>query len=448
MSEHNVLVYVRPWNFDQFKDLANRIWPDSGHIYISEHKSCDKSGYFDLFYENFKLDEDVVQSKFDKNEIDEIIKRCRLLRSLDYEIANKLIFSCERAIRHVIEINKPANVLSITIDSYILDVMERICIEIGIKFVGLVPVFLNGYFRVTSRGERNTVRDVHFDEVASIKGRLLADDYKPSFLKDDRSNSRFLQLKSYAVAVLRPFAYFVARHLKGDPANYHLWSSEVVWREKRAWLENPTYVEFDEILKNSSSTQPTLFLPLQMSPEATIDYWSTDMKWIDYEDFVCDLVDKISPNFRIVVKEHPNVVGFRTAGFYKRLAAIPGCSMVHHKVNSNQILKACDGVVVCTGSVGFEAFLRGKPVFTSSEIFYDEKNYAHGLEELIKSGLMSAASDDSVRTGAVEGLLKCVAPGKFINDGTWSAVIPEHLQENAKVAKAITLFLEESVMQK
>jgi capsule polysaccharide modification protein KpsS len=221
-----------------------------------------------------------------------------------------------------------------------------------------------------------------------------------------------------------------------------------VWREKRAWLENPTYVEFDEILKKSSSSQPTLFLPLQMSPEATIDYWSTDMKWIDYEDFVCDLVGKFSPNFRIVVKEHPNVVGFRTAGFYKRLAAIPSCSLVHHKVNSNQILKACDGVIVCTGSVGFEAFLRGKPVFTSSEIFYDERNYTHRLNELFESGQLPAALDDSVCTDAVESLLKCVAPGKFINDGTWSALNPEHLEENAKVAKAITLYLEESVMQK
>src|SRR5690606_8161969 len=98
---------------------------------------------------------------------------------------------------------------------------------------------------------------------------------------------------------------------------------------------------------------------LQHVPEATVDYWCNDLSVIEYERTLLEVVTHRSSDFHFVIKEHPNVLGMRHPALYDKLNTIEGVTICPTNVNSNTLVAASDAVLVWTGSVGFEAALRG-----------------------------------------------------------------------------------------
>jgi len=177
-----------------------------------------------------------------------------------------------------------------------------------------------------------------------------------------------------------------------------------------------------------------------MSPEATIDYWSSDTRWIDYERFILDLVRRYRGKWRFVVKEHPNLMGYRSRGFYKRLDAEPNCVMVAPKVPSNKLISMCQSVLVCTGTAGFEAALRGKPVLSDSEPYYAPPGILLPVDTL--EGELPSPIEDSARQRALmEHVLRGTLPGRFLNNGKWDVDNPEHRVWSETMAASIEGYL-------
>ncbi len=128
VKKETILVYVRPWNSTQFHDLGRRVWPHANLAFLSEHPSCDDSGFRESFYKVWKklgsCDEPAV-SLMDQD-ITEISLRCRLLRQLDVKVSRRLVLAACITLEEVFDRLKPAYILSVTVDSYLLHVLYLI----------------------------------------------------------------------------------------------------------------------------------------------------------------------------------------------------------------------------------------------------------------------------------------------------------------------------------
>lgn len=417
-----VLVYVRPWNMEQFSDLAQGIWPNISQVHVSEHESVDSGGLKAAFYKAYRsITADTGSKHLIDEQISDVVLRCRLLRFIPPDKARRLIFAAEQAIEAILDQHRPKAMLSITVDSYILHLFDLACRRRNIIFIGLVPSFVNGYFRITAKGERVVARDVSQEEVDAVATQLLDTSYKPNFLAKSPGASRAKARRLWRRNLIKPAYFELRRRLSRDPLNYHSWSTSIIaqrhWSMRMQDYEGAfpeSRADLDPALRERS----LIFLPLQMSPEATIDYWSADPSWIDYETRVLKLLATAAENHTVLVKEHPNVLGFRSPHFYERLANFDNAILIDPNMPSNRLIDMCDGVVICTGTVGFEAALRGSPVYTDSKPFHLPENVALPLEELaIPCGARqnNRLTQQSLIRYVLEGLL----PGHFVNDGSW-----------------------------
>lgn len=416
-----ILVYVRPWNREQFIDLAEKVFPDSRLTLLSEHASADSSGFVTSFTSAYDRQERYKNEKlWAKLDMDDVILRCRLLRNIERSEAERLVEAMAATLENMAERNSFDAILSTTTDSYIQHLMVVFAQSAGIPFIGLVPTFVNGYFRITRLGELNECRTVSSEEVERIQIKLLSKDYRPSFLFESNRllwNAR----KQWAKTLVRPI-YFRSRRAKlSNRLNYHYWASEVHSR-RRLSIFPQTYSGLNlgdlERLVVASCNVPLVYIPLQMSPEATVDYWSSDSSWIDYEARILGIIDQYTASYSFVVKEHPNVLGLRSSGFYKKLAKRSNVFMIDPSIPSNLVLELCEAVVVCTGSVGFEAFLRGIPVLSDSDPWY-----AAGFVQPVSAlndGVSAAPLSGACISDGVNNFSRGILPGIFHNAGKWN----------------------------
>ena len=436
----NVLIYNRPWHFEQFEHLAREIWPDCDPISVSEHKSADQYGLRGSFYSALKAR--ISSADLSEDEILNVILRCRLLRTLKSHKARSIVLAMNHAIESCLDQINPAGVLSVTIDSYVIHLIYLGCKRRGIPFIGLIPSFVKGYFRIAALGESQSARVVSDSEVNAVCETLLNPDYKPSFLVRTTKDMKKRAVRNWLRNLPKPIWFRARRLATNDPLNCHYLTTQII--SQRYWSIWPQSYKGEEIialgdLKILGSGKPLVFLPLQMSPEATIDYWSTDIDWIDYENYVLDIIDRYKDNCVFLLKEHPNVLGFRSPGFYDRLKSRENCIMIATETASNKVLEVCNATLVCTGTVGFEASMRGVPVYSDNSIWHLPQGTVRPLNTLAE--LSSESRVDSRNCeGLVRNLLIGLLPGDLVNDGSWQQDNPNDVKRNVEVATSIKAY--------
>lgn len=361
-----ILLYVRKWNKNFYYKLAKSAF-DSPQIQMIS----DFRGLADVWSGTFLYDEkyDTSNSVFEKEKAD-IIARCRFLRSLPYEKAEKLSNRFWNGVQEIFNKEHYDIVISPIIDCYTMDIIERVAEQNGVMYFSLVTSFIQGYSRFTKRGELfDAGREVNAEEVNSVLNTLLRDDYKVSFSLN-REKKDCDTLKYYLRRRVVDNIYFPLMKLKEkDIENYHyntLSFQDGRYNSYNVKNAQKYYKKIDSIKINNMS----VYVPLHYSPEATVDYWCDDKRWADYEASVVSVIEKSDKQVEFIVKEHPAMYGKRCIRFYQKLEALGNVQMIHPYENSNYILGQVNNVLTYTGSVGVEALLRGKKVFTVSDNYY------------------------------------------------------------------------------
>lgn len=442
-----ILVYVRPWNREQFIDLAEKVFPDSRITIISEHASADSSGFVARFAEAYDSRQTYKNQQLWHNlNIEDVILRCRLLRNIPRTEAERLVNAMAATLENFANENSFDAILSVTTDSYIQHMMVIFSETAKIPFIGLVPTFVNGYFRITSLGELNECRDVSTNEVEKLLHDLSSKNYLPSFVTSSASNGKNETVAEWAKNILRTQWFRYKRMRASESLNYHYWASEVVSRQFLSTFPQSysgLHLHDLDLLKEIKDGIPLIYLPLQMSPEATIDYWSADSRWVWYEKRILEIIGQHKNNFKFIVKEHPNVYGRRTKNFYRNLSKMKNVHLISPWVLSNQVLDACDAIMISTGSAGFEAMLRDIPVISDCEPWH-LGSFVEPLSVLEK-GIISVTSNNNSKHAAVERLLRGILPGEFNNNGMWRHTKPEQLALANQIATALTFMRRRSL---
>lgn len=119
-----------------------------------------------------------------------------------------------------------------------------------------------------------------------------------------------------------------------------------------------------------------VYLPLHFQPEAS----TTPMAGVfTDQNLVAQMLNSCLPDdVLIYVKEHPRESSWlkRTTRDYQELVAMKNVRLVARHVDTFALRENCMAVATCTGSAGFEALFRNKPVLLFGSRFYQ---YVRGV---------------------------------------------------------------------
>lgn len=421
-----IMCHVGPWCLEQYREIARGVDPSAVTHMVSGFKDLDETSLVDKyyryieFYRNQALD---VDQLFQLNE--EVILRCRLLRSLTEKESVVHVLSMRRAISEVFDTYTPDVIISETIDQFLMHLLHTEATNRGIPFFGLVVTFVNGYYRFSAKGNSDYRRSVEDDEVLGVLDLLENRAYRPAFIKKSDLVYLSAPVKRWAANIARIPYFIVKKWLTGEHFNYHYWVSHVNAARENDLFPKLPFHNSDWRAFITKTEKKKIYVPLQSYPEATIEYWCESLAVIDYDKVLLRTVRRLAQQFILVIKEHPNALGLRGRAFYKQLSSIENVVVCPATENSNHIVELVDAVLVWTGSVGFEAALRGKPVLTVGDPYYawgpsfKKINDVTPNEEIEAFFEQFAPLSDSEKFEMVAHLVSGLVPGEYKNDWSW-----------------------------
>jgi len=119
-----------------------------------------------------------------------------------------------------------------------------------------------------------------------------------------------------------------------------------------------------------------VFFAAPFQPEATT---LPDAGAYNYVPLILKMLSaEIPDDWEIFYKEHPAtfdaVFGrdlYRSEDYYKTVAGISKVKMINYKTDTFHLIDHSQVVATATGTVGWESVVRGKPVFTFGEVWYN-----------------------------------------------------------------------------
>jgi len=133
--------------------------------------------------------------------------------------------------------------------------------------------------------------------------------------------------------------------------------------------------EYEDFAAEPELGEPYVIVALQNQPERMTCPLA---EGYEHQHVFVRLLSKVLPQgWRIYVKEHPWQLSgasrgqlSRWPGYYRELASIPNVTLVPIAYPGYKLLDAAKGVATLTGSMGFQAVVRGKPVLVGGFPWY------------------------------------------------------------------------------
>lgn len=312
---------------------------------------------------------------------EEIIKRCRLLRNIDRQLALKKIGAMWLAIDEAIEKIQPDLLLSFLIDFYPVDILQRLLAQRNIRFIGLSGGILKNTVTFSALGEYNFVREPALAELDRALAEMMTPTFAPSVVATKKYNlSRFVKTKliwnaRHWLLSLRSLQYrdplnpeYMTTSKPGDDYYIRWQDRKVVDYMDAEWEQKLQAVPFDK----------RVFVGLQYNPECSTDYWIRDVRLADWISSLTEITKVLTENgFTVFLKDHPVMFGLRRTDVYDRLSEITGVVFVPYEVKSQQLIEQCKTTFTWTGTIGIQAALAGRCPITSTTYYRTEEDFIH-----------------------------------------------------------------------
>jgi len=173
-------------------------------------------------------------------------------------------------------------------------------------------------------------------------------------------------VKKWGRVALR-MLYHKPRYLFSSVCSPTFWTRKI--RQHR------TFALYDRYIVAPDLNQPYVYLPLHLQPEATTCPMAG--AYGDQQIMVQLLAACLPPGVRLYVKEHPTQEErCRNEEFYSSMLQIPSVSFLPRDFDSFSLIENAVAVATATGTAGFEALFRKKPVLLFGHRFYQ---YASGV---------------------------------------------------------------------
>lgn len=204
--------------------------------------------------------------------------------------------------------------------------------------------------------------------------------------------------------------------------------AKYLW-ERLKIVENATNRYYDFYYKQHSVypnlKKPYIYVPLQYQPELSTSPLAG--AFADQHLIVQMLSKYLPDNMYLYVKEHPKQTSFcRNIEFYQGLRRTKNVVLVRKDSDSFDLIKHCVAVATCTGTPGWEALFREKPVLMFGSYIYQ---FADGVYKITTNLDCQQALDQILHHHARPSLKNMKLYLKALSDVSIPAVIdPDYLR--------------------
>ena len=422
----NVLFYTRYFLQKKYDTLISELNNSEVDIILETDSNFLRNNKFE-----FPLDihKKIFNSVNSERELDidynEIINRCRLLRNIEKSIALKLINHYYQYFSFRLRYLKVDIVVTQAVDNYILHILNIVCDQLGVIFWGISGSFFKGYNLLSQQTTKENIAAVNFkypnDIVADQVNYILNNN---SIREYNRSSNYNMIIHSRDVLLnyIRRIIFFILRNFFWEGRiSYHWYVTKFNFgRMYLAQYFSPKKIKIINNFSDLDNNKKSLLIPLNCTPEMTIDYWIKEKVINDYESFILTIVDALSKHFNVCIKEHPHALGTRNKFFYKKLV-----DKNVYLIDPNKTIKqAClsinnlFGLILGTGSAGIESFINGERVFSFSKsiywndknVFYLDPNNVHCWSELILNIKDFQVGNDIIKFNFIENSMRSLIP--------------------------------------
>ncbi len=129
-------------------------------------------------------------------------------------------------------------------------------------------------------------------------------------------------------------------------------------------------IGFDDLYDEIDLSEDFAFFPLQYEPEVSTMLYAPfymDQLWL-----IKQIAQSLPLHYKLYIKEHPVMFGYRPRRYYKELKKIPNVKLIKPDVISFDLVKNAKLIATNTGTPGWEATLFKKPVITFGDASYNK----------------------------------------------------------------------------
>ncbi|OGZ39576.1 MAG: hypothetical protein A3B04_00735 [Candidatus Portnoybacteria bacterium RIFCSPLOWO2_02_FULL_39_11] len=222
--------------------------------------------------------------------------------------------------------------------------------------------------------------------------------------------------------------YFAAKkhqdYAEGTPWHYFL---DRLKRKLR------TLIGFEHLYDKADFREDYAFFPLHLEPEITTMLFAPF--WTDQINLIKQIARSLPVHFKLYVKEHPSMLGYRPHSYYKELKKIPNVKLIDPDITSFQIIANAKLITVITGTTGWEAVLLKKPVITFGDVFYNclpavkRCVQIEQLPYLVQEQLKNFQDDDATLINFIGSIMEVSLPANLSK--VWSSGINKSRDQQA-----------------
>lgn len=294
------------------------------------------------------------------------------------DVLKKSQYVIER-IEKILDQEKPDYLLCYGIAAYHVYIVYKICIAKGIKVLELANSRLRDRFVIKDNFEDQWPL-LNYEYEKRLK-YLSPEDLKISEIKlKELCQSKVLnqtedKYKESLLSFLKRFFKWTFKHLKYRSIPPEL--SFIKYKIKEKLFNSLGYFEKPEIGK-----EKFIFYPLHYQPEAsTLIYGKY---YVNQINLIENLAKSLPANYMLYVKEHGRNAGARPFGYHNQIKKLPNVRLLSPKLNPFNLIEKSSLIVTITGTIGFEALIRGKPVITFGDVYYNTDKNITKIKEIEK----------------------------------------------------------------
>lgn len=323
----------------------------------------------------------VALARFGEEGCADVILRCRVLRSIDRDLALRMIGGMTQAIEQAFDKLDPHLIMTFTIDRYVMDVMERTARRRGIDFLEMTTSIIPDQVMLMRRGRPAWLREPSSEDIDAAVGQLCTEDFAPSYVRGAKRFSRARFWRIFGYYAVRGAFFNVWRFLKRDRYNCHYLDALKRLKHKVHVRDAAALKLLDHDWDTRLADLPRerrVFLGLQLFPEASMDYWLRLPGMLAHDDVLvryCEVLGRAG--YRIFVKDHPLQFGFRQRELFERLSKLPFVTLVPYDVPANLLIGKCGVSVTFTGTIGLQAALAGLCSVATEPYYATEQHFVH-----------------------------------------------------------------------
>ncbi len=128
-------------------------------------------------------------------------------------------------------------------------------------------------------------------------------------------------------------------------------------------------LRYEKFFEQVREGEKYVFFPFHVEPELAL------LLYAPFHTHQSSIMQNVAQSLPwdtcLYVKEHPQAVGVKDMGFYKRVRVTPNVRMIYPHVPSRALIAGSKGVVTITGTAGMEAMLMNKPAVTLGDVFFN-----------------------------------------------------------------------------